>query len=177
MTDLERAEALRDVLAGCPFAEWKERIASYFADACAEQQISTSTRRTANMTNLDRAAAIALARNILANVPDSYTDEQLNDIGTRAVYWVTKLGAAEEGTPHPSLPEEEHMANCSNEPMLQFFEFGHLPEHLAAVSTPFAFLARDMVIILPRNPERTAALRKLLEAKDCAVRALIYRED
>jgi hypothetical protein len=30
-SDLERAEALRDVLAGCPFAEWKERIASYFA--------------------------------------------------------------------------------------------------------------------------------------------------
>jgi hypothetical protein len=47
------------------------------------------------MIKLDRAAAIALGRNILANVPDSYTDEQLNDIGTRAVYWVIRLAAVE----------------------------------------------------------------------------------
>jgi hypothetical protein len=63
-----------------------------------------------------------------------------------------------------------------DEPLLQFFEFGHLPEHLAAVSAPFAILARDLVNTLPRNPERTVALRKLLEAKDCAVRAVLYRE-
>jgi hypothetical protein len=42
------------------------------------------------MNTLDRAAAIRLARNILANVPDSYTDEQLNDIGKRAIYWLTR---------------------------------------------------------------------------------------
>jgi hypothetical protein len=47
------------------------------------------------------------------------------------------------------------------EPMLQFFGYSHLPESLQS--------------ILPRNPERTAALRKLLEAKDCAVRANIYK--
>jgi hypothetical protein len=63
------------------------------------------------------------------------------------------------------------------EPMLQFFEFEHLPAHLAAVSQPFGVLAAELVNTVPRNPERTAALRKLLEAKDCAVRALIYREE
>jgi hypothetical protein len=62
------------------------------------------------------------------------------------------------------------------EPMLQFFAWGHLPEHLQKVSQPFAALAVKMIEELPRNPERTVALRKLLEAKDCAVRALIWKE-
>lgn len=60
--------------------------------------------------------------------------------------------------------------------MLQFFGYSHLPEHLQAVSKPFSDLAHQIVNTLPSNPERTVALRKLLEAKDCAVRALIYKE-
>lgn len=59
--------------------------------------------------------------------------------------------------------------------LLQFFTFEHLPEHLQAVSKPFCDLANQMVETLPSNPERTAALRKLLEAKDCAVRALLFK--
>lgn len=61
------------------------------------------------------------------------------------------------------------------EPILQFFAFAHLPEHLAEVSRPFATLAETLVATLPRNPERTVALRKLLEAKDAAVRARLFR--
>jgi len=61
------------------------------------------------------------------------------------------------------------------EPMLQFFEFTHLPEHLQIVSAWFYDVAHGIVVTLPRNPERTVALRKLLEAKDCAVRAAIYK--
>ena len=60
--------------------------------------------------------------------------------------------------------------------MLQFFVYDHLPEHLRAVSKPFGELAEKIVTDLPANPERTTALRKLLEAKDCAVRALLYKE-
>jgi hypothetical protein len=60
--------------------------------------------------------------------------------------------------------------------LLQFFAYEHLPAHLQAVSKPFGDLARQMVKTLPSNAERTAGLRKLLEAKDCAVRALLYRE-
>lgn len=63
----------------------------------------------------------------------------------------------------------------AEEPMLQFFEFAHLPPHLRAVSLNFANLAICIAETLPRNPERTVALRKLLEAKDCAVRARLYR--
>jgi hypothetical protein len=62
-----------------------------------------------------------------------------------------------------------------DEPMLQFFAFDHLREDLRPTSQAFASLAQEIVAILPRNPERTMALRKLLEAKDCAVRALLYK--
>lgn len=73
------------------------------------------------------------------------------------------------------------------EHIMQFFAFEHLPEKLQAVSKPFCELARLIVaqgempagtsiqFPLPRNPERTVALRKLLEAKDAAVRAAIAK--
>lgn len=63
-----------------------------------------------------------------------------------------------------------------NEPLLQFFSWKHLPANLQQISAPFGELAEKIVRDLPRNPERTVALRKLLEAKDCAVRAVIYLE-
>lgn len=53
----------------------------------------------------------------------------------------------------------------------QFFAYDHLPDHLQEVSKPFGELAILIVGNLPRNPERTASLRKLLEAMDAAVRA------
>lgn len=59
--------------------------------------------------------------------------------------------------------------------MMQFFAYDHLPEKLQNVSRPFHHLAEAIVRDLPRCPERTAALRKLLEAKDCAVRASIWK--
>ncbi len=65
--------------------------------------------------------------------------------------------------------------NTQTEPILQFFAYAHLPAHLQAISKPFGELAENMVNTLPANPERTAGLRKLLEAKDCAVRAQLYK--
>jgi hypothetical protein len=62
------------------------------------------------------------------------------------------------------------------DPMLQFFAYEHLPPHLQVISKPFGELAKQIVETLPRNPERTVALRKLLESKDCAVRAVLYKE-
>lgn len=61
-----------------------------------------------------------------------------------------------------------------DEPILQFFKWEHLPPALGRVSKPFGELAEQLVANLPRNPERTVALRKLLEAKDAAVRAAIF---
>ena len=60
--------------------------------------------------------------------------------------------------------------------MMQFFAYEHLPPHLQAVSKLFGDLAKQIVETLPQNAERTAGLRKLLEAKDCAVRALLYKD-
>lgn len=63
------------------------------------------------------------------------------------------------------------------ESMLQFFEFSHLKEEqLRDTSRQFHVLAHLLVHNVPRNAERTACLRKLLEAKDCAVRAMLYKE-
>lgn len=61
----------------------------------------------------------------------------------------------------------------SSEPILQFFAYDHLPDRLKVISAQFSVLAHDIIATLPRNPERTVALRKLLEAKDAAVRAKI----
>lgn len=61
------------------------------------------------------------------------------------------------------------------DPIMQFFAFAHLPKHLQDVSSPFGALADHIAISLPRNAERTVALRKLLEAKDAAVRALLAK--
>jgi len=65
------------------------------------------------------------------------------------------------------MPEQEYL--------MQFFGYAHLPENLQEVSKPFHLLAEVIVAEVPRNPERTVALRKLLEAKDCAVRAMIFK--
>lgn len=56
--------------------------------------------------------------------------------------------------------------------VLQYFEFSHLPERLQVISKPFHDLAQE-VAIRAENPETTVALRKLLEAKDAAVRAAL----
>jgi hypothetical protein len=61
--------------------------------------------------------------------------------------------------------------NTPREPIMQFFRFDHLPPDKQATSKPFGELAEHIHATLPRNPERTVALRKLLEAKDAAVRA------
>jgi hypothetical protein len=59
---------------------------------------------------------------------------------------------------------------------MQFFAYAHLPERLQAISKPFGDLAQTMEDTLPGNPEKTVALRKLLEAKDCAVRAVLFKD-
>ncbi len=59
--------------------------------------------------------------------------------------------------------------------LLQFFAYAHLPPHLQEVSAQFREVAQN-IDKLPNNPEKTTALRKLLEAKDCAVRAVLFKD-
>lgn len=78
---------------------------------------------------------------------------------------LTKTRDKPFSAPLPKEPEEH---------ILQFFQYGHLPPHLQAVSQPF-YDSAHALMALPRNPERTVALRKLLEAKDAAVRAKLAK--
>ncbi|MBY7931578.1 hypothetical protein KW447_11310 [Vibrio fluvialis] len=57
--------------------------------------------------------------------------------------------------------------------IVNYFVYQHLPEKLQVVSKPFHDIVNKMVVELPENEESHMALRKLLEAKDCAVRAMV----
>lgn len=73
------------------------------------------------------------------------------------------------------MPEETKPArHPAVQGVLQFFAFKHLPPHLQAISEPFCILA-EKVADGSSNAETTVALRKLLEAKDAAVRAVLFK--
>lgn len=63
-----------------------------------------------------------------------------------------------------------------SEQLLRYFTYDHLPQHLQVISKPFSDLAQRLERDLPQGAEKTTALRKLLEAKDCAVRAALPSE-
>lgn len=65
---------------------------------------------------------------------------------------------------HPSVQHFEKL-----------FDYDHLPENLADISAHFAVLADALVgdVNVKDGPELSACLRKLLEAKDCAVRSVL----
>lgn len=69
---------------------------------------------------------------------------------------------AEWSERHPSVAHFESL-----------FEYGHLPEPLRAVSSLFPDRAVDLLARVQDGSELSACLRKLLEAKDCAVRQAI----
>ena len=68
---------------------------------------------------------------------------------------------------------DNQLPKMEPKPIIQYFEFEHLPERLQEVSRPMAELAMAMDKLLPSNPEKSAGMRKLLEAKDCFVRAYL----
>ncbi len=65
----------------------------------------------------------------------------------------------------------------SKAPILQYFTFEHLPEHLKPFSQKCSDLADFVSDELEPSPELSAGLRKLLEAKDCFVRAALVKTD
>lgn len=68
---------------------------------------------------------------------------------------------------HAQPPKDQRSA------LLRFFEYAHLPEPMRSVSRACWILAENMEAELPPGPEKTAGLRKLLEAKDCFVRSIL----
>jgi hypothetical protein len=73
------------------------------------------------------------------------------------------MSEAQTVTRHPSVQS-----------LMQFFSYAHLPVPLQRTAQPFSQLA-ERVADGPQNAETTVALRKLLEAKDCAVRAALMK--
>lgn len=69
------------------------------------------------------------------------------------------------------MSEQESKRPAPIAGILQFFTYEHLPEELQCISKECAELAHKMADELPPSPEVTVGLRKLLEAKDCFVRA------
>ena len=59
------------------------------------------------------------------------------------------------------------------DPIMKYFEYAHLPEHLQRISAPLCSIAQTLDAEIPDGPEKVAGLRKLLEAKDCFVRATL----
>lgn len=60
-------------------------------------------------------------------------------------------------------------------PILQHFDFDHLPEPLRSISARFHALAHELAELVPTNAESSVAFRKLLEAKDAGVRSLRHK--
>ena len=71
------------------------------------------------------------------------------------------------------MTEQETADLAKRYPILRYFDNKHLPEALREVSEPFRLISWMMARDLPYNPETSTCLRKLLEAKDCAVRAAL----
>jgi len=53
----------------------------------------------------------------------------------------------------------------------RLFSYAYLTPELQEISSRFAGLAQYLIEVLEDGPELSTALRKLLEGKDCAVRA------
>lgn len=73
----------------------------------------------------------------------------------------------------PTIEEAVQDRHPSTQHFAPLFAYGHLPEHLQGVSARCHDLAVEMVMNLPDGPELSTGLRKLLEAKDCFVRAMV----
>lgn len=70
----------------------------------------------------------------------------------------------------PEMPVDYHPAV---QEVLRFFSYAHLPQHLQEVSKACCVLAEQMARTFPQSRETTVGLRRLLEAKDCFVRAAL----
>jgi hypothetical protein len=89
---------------------------------------------------------------------------------TRVAHHEGPCAALPDTATNPAGWADRHPSVAHFRPL---FEYGHLPIHLQLISEPFANLAAHLLNQLSDGPELTAGLRKLVEAKDCAVRQAV----
>lgn len=107
--------------------------------------------------------------------PEARTKDGVSDLERQGGKSDHAKKVADLMKPAPQHEGVADIARTETDPMLQWFEYDHLPDGLKEISAPFGALAQQIINLLPRNPERTVALRKLLEAKDSAVRSKLFR--
>lgn len=73
------------------------------------------------------------------------------------------------------IDEAVKLARVQN-PILQFFRVDHLPPNMQPMAAAFASMAVAMANVLPDNIEKQVCLRRLMEAKEGAVRALLFQD-
>ena len=56
---------------------------------------------------------------------------------------------------------------------IKYFSYEHLPPKLKVISEPICKLAEALEANIPDSAEKSAGMRKLLEAKDCFVRSAL----
>jgi hypothetical protein len=112
-----------------------------------------------------------LAGGAAAGIWPTVIDRAMSDC-IRMVHRNINCGGLNMPDIHPA-PIEFSESELATDPILRYFHYAHLPDRLRAASQPFCTLARHIIGTTPRNAERTVALRKLLEAKDAAVRAML----
>ena len=83
------------------------------------------------------------------------------------IHFINTLEDAEQVLTLIQQQKEAKMAS----PIMKHFAYAHLPEHLQKISMPFGVLAKLMDDELPDGEQKAIGLQKLLEAKDCMVRA------
>lgn len=119
------------------------------------------------VSGCDCVRFIELADYLLATVPqgDPMSDRFIpsNEIGELPEH-------PEAQKVHEQLWNHRHPGVAHFEPL---FDWEHLPPDLGLVSQGFSELATSMLVLLEDGPELTAGLRKLVEAKDCAVRQAV----
>lgn len=76
-------------------------------------------------------------------------------------------------TPYVKTVDAIRSGETSLNPIMQFFEYEHLPEEMRSVSKEICDIAEALHAQLPDSAEKSAGLRKLLEAKDCFVRSVL----
>lgn len=70
------------------------------------------------------------------------------------------------------MPESQIPSEPPSDAM-QYFTYAHLPPHIQPVSKAFAELASKIETSMTWSPQKDLCMQKLLEAKDCAVRAAL----
>ena len=163
--DLARAVELHPDTVRCEVIDlWQDGVRVMPHDSAAkpvtEGNVVTLKAKVSNVSPGEKACNCTFTVIVPPGVDEEYAP---SFSGNTRLGFADPADATDTAAPHPAV-----------QAVFQFFAYAHLPEHLRLVSEPFYRLA-CRIVNGPQNQEATVALRKLLEAKDAAVRAVLFK--